>query len=825
VKTMFSLGKRLCVTRIAIFLLMVTLIVLTAACGGVARESYTLTVASTAGGSVTTPGEGTFTCYEDTTVPLVAEADVGYRFVRWTGDVGTVANTGAASTTITVNADCSVRADFEEVLPASGMICGYIKDEAGKPVRMTIAVDALGSGDQGWVASDASGYYEKQVSEAMQYIVSISPRPAVTIGRYSFPTGYLVEKRLVTRIESGRRVDFVARDGGTLWLQAYDELGNEMFRQHFLQPDMFGAYPTGDFPYGQSIQACHRGVPLFWGWVQDSDMNTACLLLPPGEPAVIWGPWGLPDVGTTFLHADNGGHGFSVEESQVLPVNLVYEFARTEHREASQKYDEIVGMGYSLSASISGLLAEATDDMVLAENYQREGQKGAAAVCSYGVLKRAIMAREQMALEKARQDIEAFRKRDVTMTVTDAEGNEIPDAVVEYRQVSHDFVLSIGWPSEVQYEALRDAGFEHANFETWWGEIELSDGIYDFPDTEAQRLKEAGFGMAMLSGIWLTSAYARATPEFVAPMSPVELISQVYQYSRDVVTHYRDELEIYNCLNEPDLPQAFNFTLDELLGVVNASALGAKTARSDLPLFVNIAAPVFGYRQLDPVNYLVASDMYGNVCPETPIFRSPARSGYEFVERMVEANVDFDAVGLEFYYGVTYPTIDLGLLSDTLDCYGGLGKPIYISELSYATLDDYPGLNKWWSRYGGWHEGYTDQPQADWAEYAMTIAFSKPYVSGVQWVGAGDGPLDYDFVGDGLFHRDGSTPRLALSKIRDLIQSWTTEGEDTTDETGCLTFQGFAGHYEVMITTPDGGHFERQIHVTEHDSNAFTLRL
>jgi len=74
---------------------------------------YDLTITSTAGGSVTTPGEGTFTYHEGTAVNLVAEAEEGYQFVNWTGDVGTIAGVNDATTTITMNGDYSITANFE----------------------------------------------------------------------------------------------------------------------------------------------------------------------------------------------------------------------------------------------------------------------------------------------------------------------------------------------------------------------------------------------------------------------------------------------------------------------------------------------------------------------------------------------------------------------------------------------------------------------------------------------------------------------------------------------------------------------------------------
>ncbi|MGB6873260.1 MAG: GLUG motif-containing protein [Dehalococcoidia bacterium] len=73
---------------------------------------YSLTIHSTTGGSVTAPGQGTFTYDAGTVVNLVAEAEEGYEFVGWTGDVGSIVNIDAASTNVTMNAHCSITASF-----------------------------------------------------------------------------------------------------------------------------------------------------------------------------------------------------------------------------------------------------------------------------------------------------------------------------------------------------------------------------------------------------------------------------------------------------------------------------------------------------------------------------------------------------------------------------------------------------------------------------------------------------------------------------------------------------------------------------------------
>jgi len=73
-----------------------------------------LTISSTTGGSVIAPGEGKFTYDAGQPVSLVAEPDDGYRFVEWTGNVTTINDPNAASTTVITNGDYSITANFEE---------------------------------------------------------------------------------------------------------------------------------------------------------------------------------------------------------------------------------------------------------------------------------------------------------------------------------------------------------------------------------------------------------------------------------------------------------------------------------------------------------------------------------------------------------------------------------------------------------------------------------------------------------------------------------------------------------------------------------------
>jgi hypothetical protein len=130
-------------TILSILLIMVALIAGMLRCGGgVVRLD--LAISSTDGGNVIAPGEGNFAYDTGTVVGLSATADTGWRFAEWSGDVGTVADVHDASTTIAMNDDYSVIANFEAILPGQYTltISSTIGGSVSTPGQGTFRYDA-----------------------------------------------------------------------------------------------------------------------------------------------------------------------------------------------------------------------------------------------------------------------------------------------------------------------------------------------------------------------------------------------------------------------------------------------------------------------------------------------------------------------------------------------------------------------------------------------------------------------------------------------------------------------------------------------------------
>jgi alpha-tubulin suppressor-like RCC1 family protein len=211
------------------------------------EDEFTLTVSSTIGGSVTTPSQGTSSYEAGAVADLVAEAQTGYRFVRWTGDVGTIADVNAASTTIAVDDDYSIMADFAAIPPVqynlttSSTPGGWITGpgEGTFPYNAGTVVDLVAKADEGYEFVTWTGDVGTIEDVAAAHTTIIMD------GNYSVTANF--ERQAIPMVAAGCWHTLGLKSDGTVVAVGYNSYGqcNVGNWTHIVQVDGGGEHTVG----------------------------------------------------------------------------------------------------------------------------------------------------------------------------------------------------------------------------------------------------------------------------------------------------------------------------------------------------------------------------------------------------------------------------------------------------------------------------------------------------------------------------------------------------------------------------------------------------
>jgi hypothetical protein len=105
-------------------------------------------------------------------VDLVVEAEEGHRFVEWTGDVGTIADVNAAATTIIMNGDYFITANFEEVPPP--LVYPTVTTQAATSISTSSATLNMEYLMGNYTTVDVRFAYKKSADSAWSYTAWVS---------------------------------------------------------------------------------------------------------------------------------------------------------------------------------------------------------------------------------------------------------------------------------------------------------------------------------------------------------------------------------------------------------------------------------------------------------------------------------------------------------------------------------------------------------------------------------------------------------------------------------------------------------------------------
>ena len=194
----------------------------------------------------------------------------------------------------------------------------------------------------------------------------------------------------------------------------------------------------------------------------------------------------------------------------------------------------------------------------------------------------------------------------------------------------------------------------------------------------------------------------------------------VFDHIERCVQRYRGRIDHWDAVTGLHIENCMNFSLDRVIEVTRVCTHAVK--------------------RTDPASQAVLDILY----PWGEYFATNQRSiwPYHYAEMCVNAGVTFDAIGLQMLFGAPgqgHYCRDLMAVSDMLDRFGSLGKPVHITAVgvpSAMTADPESALGgpKQEPGAGGiWRRPWDEVGQSDWIDGFYRIAIAKPFITAISW--------------------------------------------------------------------------------------------
>lgn len=546
------------------------------------------------------------------------------------------------------------------------------------------------------------------------------------------------------------------------------------------------------------------------------------LFLAPGTVTQLVTMWAVPGFGTVMCHADNQGQGLragdqpiglTVAADGVQELWLNEDVARSAVARLQKEWSLASQNGYTLSAEVQAYREQAlaeiaamrgialpapTDAGYLEARRERALRADAAAAA-------AMWALEKLVIERAEQDIARHRQIEQRVTLRLPASCDRQKLTVQYRQLQNAFHFGIfnnprshpisREPMDgVLWTAIKQAGLNFVPMSFLWSLHEPERGVRRDAEQDAiyphRLLRENGFRMKGHVSVWAwhgvyPDQWTVFIPAWLYGLTPTEFQEAAYEHQKALTAFNCDAVDGFQAINEPMLSHtnAMNLNREQTIELVRRSSQGIRDGGSRGPIEVNCCS-VFGEgTHLDVVE------------------QGYERYYVEFIQDLIEAGVDFDAVGVQLYYGGYmygdlfeggFPICQLIDLSDLIDRYAALGKVVHVSEVSVPSTPPPPEVTP----IGEWHGPWSPERQAAWIKAFYTLCYSKRSVEEISWWNPTD---EGAFIYTGGLMTADYTPKPAYYALQDLIRGWQANGETTVAPDGSITWVGPAGTYELTV--------------------------
>lgn len=449
--------------------------------------------------------------------------------------------------------------------------------------------------------------------------------------------------------------------------------------------------------------------------------------------------WNVEGYGYLQMPVDNAGAFYNLPKADQISYNLNFELAKTRIYRNQRRLNLFYKNAFQPSFELEGLLD-------ISENYlddasRQESNPEICAKLSQTALKYGLIASELLELERARFDIKNQGKRPGFLFGCDGRG---------YFQMDKKLFL------ERFCELFNYATITHylkGDFVDF--EPREDDKQFSVRDELLDTLLDHGI---IVEGRPLFWTHTWVTPDWLKQKKYPEILKYLERHIQTVVGHYGNRISVWEVVNElHDWANELELNHEQTIELTKFACEVARDTNPRIKLLINNCCPFGEYIQKGKWH-------------ERPA-KYPQRSPFQFTRQLIDAGVDFDAVGVQVYF-TRKPIADY---IQVIERYAKLGKEIQLAEvgapskgISQEFLD--PDFEDYTQLPYEWHRHWDEELQADWLEQVFTYAYSKSFIKAVNWYDLIDG---YSFLKNGgLLRSTKGERKAAVDRLLKLKSKW-----------------------------------------------------
>jgi GH35 family endo-1,4-beta-xylanase len=419
---------------------------------------------------------------------------------------------------------------------------------------------------------------------------------------------------------------------------------------------------------------------------------------------------------------------------------------------------------------------------------------------------------ESRMMKQADENIEKYRKGDVSIQFINKDGKPVKNAEVEIKQETHDFLFGciifdlVGDDDIYKTELFRER-FKHvfnlAVLPFYWPYYEWEQGMPEWksrvPVIEWCRAN----GMTT-KGHPLVWACESGVPRWLRGYSVEETEELLKARVINTVNGFEGKIDLWDVVNEPIHVKTWQ---NKISNLDDENDWGVE---DPIPAIADYVEKALQWaHQADPSATLLINE-YQTLADE-----SSRQRYYDLLKELRSRNTPFSDIGIQAHEP-RQEWFNPETVWKTFDLYASLGLTIHITEFTPQS-SGVPITGGW--RTGGW----TPEAQTEFTEQMMRLSFGYPAVASFVFWGLSD---RNSWLDKGGLIDEEYRPKPVYRALDKLInETWHTELSAKTDDKGRLAFRGFYGKYTIRLKSADGTIHIYPVHVRKDEQNDWRFTI